>query len=104
MWPFFSSFFQDEGASLDEQEFSEWPSTLLVLIRELTEDAGLVMTLGRRLELVFHTDLSRPFLSLCEHAEVGVGGLKPRLPISVVEHGDHDLEQGQPFLENIKLA
>lgn len=35
---------------------------------------------------------------------MAVGGLKTRHPIFVVEHGDHDLVLGQPFLNAVKFS
>lgn len=55
------------------------------MTREVMEDSGLACRWGRRLELVSHTGHSRPCLGLCEDVEVGVGGLKTRHPIFVVE-------------------
>ena len=74
-----------------------------VMTREVMEDAGLAMRRGPKLELVSHTGHSRPFLGLCEDVEVAIGGLKTRHPIFVVEHGDHDLVLGQPFLNTVKF-
>ena len=75
-----------------------------VMTREVMEDAGLAMRRGPKLELVSHTGHSRPFLGLCEDVEVAIGGLKTRHPIFVVEHGDHDLVLGQPFLNSVKFS
>ena len=74
-----------------------------VITKEVMEDAGLAMRRGPKLELVSHTGHSRPFLGLCEDLEVAIGGLKTRHPIFVVEHGDHDLVLGQPFLNTVKF-
>ncbi|MCJ1347605.1 hypothetical protein MMC31_005833, partial [Peltigera leucophlebia] len=74
-----------------------------VMTSEVMEDAGLAMRKGPKLELVSHTGHSRPFLGLCEDVEVAIGGLKTRHPIFVVEHGDHDLVLGQPFLNTVKF-
>lgn len=75
-----------------------------VMTREIMEDTGLAMRQGPKLELVSHTGHSRPFLGLCEDVEVAIGGLKTRHPIFVVEHGDHDLVLGQPFLNMVKFS
>ena len=75
-----------------------------VMTKEVMEDAGLAMRQGPRLELVSHTGHSWPFLGLCEDVEVAVGSWKTRHPIFVVEHGDHDLVLGQPFLNTVKFS
>lgn len=75
-----------------------------VMTREIMEEAGLAMRPGPKLELVSHTGHSRPFLGLCKDVEVAIGGLKTRHPIFVVEHGDHDLVLGQPFLNAVKFC
>ena len=75
-----------------------------VMTREVMEDAGLAIRRGLKLELVSHIGYSRPFLGLCEDVEVAIGGLKTRHPIFVVEHGDHDLVLGQPFLNSVKFS
>ena len=74
-----------------------------VMTREVMEDAGLAIRKGLKLELVSHTGHSQPFLGLCEDVEVAIGGLKTRHPIFVMEHGDHDLVLGQPFLHTLKF-
>ncbi len=75
-----------------------------VMTREVMEDAGLAMRRGPKLELVSHTGHNRSFLGLCEDVEVVIGGLKTRHPIFVVDHGDHDLVLGQPFLNSVKFS
>lgn len=65
-----------------------------VMTKEVMEDAGLAMRQGPKLELVSHTGHSRPFL----------GGLKIRHPVFVIEHRDHDLVLGQPFLNAVKFC
>ncbi len=73
------------------------------MTKELMEDANLTMRRGPKLELVSHTGHIRPLISICENFEVGVGGLKTKLPVFVVEACDHDLILGQPFLNSVKF-
>lgn len=57
-----------------------------------------------KLELVSHTSHSRHFLSFCENVEIGIGGLKTKHPIFIVEQRDYDLVLGQSFLNLIKFS
>ena len=75
-----------------------------VMTREVMENAGLAMRRSPKLELVSHTIHSCSFLGLCEDVEVAIRRLKTRHPIFVIEHGDHDLVLGQPFLNLVKFS
>lgn len=68
------------------------------------EDTNLVMRCGLKFELVSHISHNHPFLSFCEDVEVVIGGQKTKHPIFIVEHGDHDLVLGQPFLNLVKFS
>lgn len=99
------------GLTEDQSAPCRWFQALLdtgaeinVMTKEVMENAGLAMRRGPRLELVSHTGHSQPFLGLCEDVEVAVSGLKTRHSIFVVEHGDHDLVLGQPFLNAVKFS
>ncbi len=75
-----------------------------VMTREVMKDAGLAMRRPPKLELVSNTGHIRLFLGLCEDVEIAIRGLKTRHPIFVVEHRDHDLVLGQPFLNSVKFG
>lgn len=75
-----------------------------LIIKELIKNAGLAMRCGAKLELVFHTDHSHSFPSLCEDVEVAIEDLKIRYPIFVIETGNHDLIFGQSFLNLVKFS
>ncbi len=74
------------------------------MTRELIEDANLAIRRGHKLELVYYTGHSWPFLGLCEDVEVAIGGLNTRGPIFVVDAGDHNLVLGQLFLNSVKFS
>lgn len=74
-----------------------------VITSKFIKDVNLAMRQGLKLELVFHTGHSHPFLGLCENVEVAIRRLKTKHPIFVVEVGDYDLVLGQSFLNFVKF-
>lgn len=74
-----------------------------VVTKEVIKDAGLTIKKSPKLELVSHIRHSCPFLGLCKDVEITIGGLQTKHPIFVIEHGDHDLVLGQPFLNIVKF-
>ena len=75
-----------------------------IITREVIEDVGLTIWRGLKLEMICHTSHSALFLGSSEVVEVAIGVLKTRLPIFVVENGDHDLVLVQPFLNLVKFS
>ena len=68
------------------------------------ENVNFLIRQGLKLMLVLYTCHSRPFLGLCEDLNIGIGELKTRHPIFVMEAEDHDLVLSQLFLKFVKFS
>lgn len=76
----------------------------IVTIKDLIEDANLIIERDPKLDLVPHIGDRYPVIGVCQEFETGMMELKARHPIFGVKADDYDLILSQSFLNSIKFS
>lgn len=84
--------------------FLDTGAEINIITRKVIEVARLAMQRSLKLELVSHTGHNHSFFSLYTDIEIGIGSLKIRHSIFVIEQENHDLVLDQLFLNSVKFS